>query len=132
LSVIPNIVALCSRDYPDQLIESFEVEIRFIGDLWNDYREFVLQNISDAPGRVEIKSGWFQRESLVFSRSNQKIAAIQKAVAENVKTLAGSIIVIPEEIHFSQEGIGRSWDSVGESVGLYIAAPPVISFISKK
>lgn len=132
LSIIPNIVALCGRDYPDQPIESFEVEIRFIEDLWNDYREFFLLNSNDAPGKVEFKSDWFQQKSLVFSRSNQKIATIQKAVEENIETLAGSIVVIPEEIHFSPEGIGLSWDSVGNSPGLYIVAPPVISFISKR
>lgn len=132
LSIIPSVSTLCGRDYPDQPIASFSIDIRNIKDLWDEYRESILQNLNDAPGKIEFKSGWFQQKSLIFIRSNQKIAAIQKNIEKNVKTLANSVVVIPSEIHFAREVIGLDWDTIGKNPGLNIVSPPVVSFISKK
>jgi hypothetical protein len=129
--MIPSIVALCDREYPDQPIETFSLEVSLIKDLWNEYREFFLANAKDAPGKIEFKSSWFQQKSIEFVRSNQKISSLRKAVVENVDSLQDPIAVIPDEIHFVREAIGLSWNLMGGSPRLYIVSPVVISFISK-
>ncbi len=132
LDIIPGVAALCARNYPAKPIESFGVDIRLIRDIWDEYRQFVIGKVGDAPGKVEFKSEWFQQETLRFTRSNRNIEDIQKTVSQYMVDLADPILVIPGEIHFVPEGIGLRWDTVERSPGLYIAKPPVVTLISKQ
>jgi len=131
LSMIPIIAAICDRDFPDQPVDSFSVDIRFIADIWDEYREFVLQVLNEAPGKIEFKSMWFQQKSQSFSRSNKYIATIQKSVSENMASLADPIVMISNEINFDQQAIGRDWDFIREAPDLHLEAPPVVIFVPK-
>jgi hypothetical protein len=131
ISIIPNIAALVAREYPERIFDEFNLDIRYVQDIWGEYREFVQRNLTDAPGKIANKSVWFFRTSLIFLRSNQKIAAIQNSVEENFITLNNSIVMIPNEIIFSHESIGLGWNTVSNSQGLYIITPSMVTFMPK-
>lgn len=130
-TLIPYIVNKFKENYPNYYINSFNLEIRYIDDLWHDYRNYIAEHIDESKGKVEPKNFWFHATTLNFAKSNKKIQKIHNTLGQHLPYLLNSTIYSGGEMQFNEDVLGRDWRDIFDDDNLYLINTPHVSFFLK-